>query len=61
MEKEEAEEMLREGMKQIERLNIFIETMRKMTKLEEREPVYQKVELESLGENLEKETEKQLL
>ena len=49
MEKEETEEILLEGMKQIERLNRFIETMRKMTRLEEREPIYQKVELESLG------------
>ena len=55
MEKEETEEILLEGMKQIERLNRFIETMRKMTRLEEREPIYQKVELESLGKNLEKE------
>lgn len=55
MEKEEAEEMLLEGMKQIERLNRFIDTMRKMTRLEERELSYKKVELESFGKNLEKE------
>lgn len=55
MEKEEAEEVLLEGMKQIERLNRFIDTMRKMTRLEERELSYKKVELESLGKNLEKE------
>ena len=55
MGKEETEEILLEGMKQIERLNRFIETMRKMTRLEEREPIYQEIELVRLKENLEKE------
>ena len=55
MEKEEAEEVLLEGMKQIERLNRFIDTMRKMTRLEEREPIYQEIELVRLKESLEKE------
>lgn len=55
MGKEEIEEILLEGMKQIERLNRFIETMRKMTRLEEREPIYQEIELVRLKENLEKE------
>lgn len=55
MEKEETEEILLEGMKQIERLNRFIETMRKMTRLEEREPIYQEIELVRLKESLEKE------
>lgn len=40
MEKEETQEILLEGMKQIERLNRFIDTMRRITKLEEREPIY---------------------
>lgn len=55
MGKEETEEILLEGMKQIERLNRFIETMRKMTRLEEREPIYQEIELVRLKESLEKE------
>lgn len=55
MEKEEAEKVLLEGMKQIERLNRFIDTMRKMTRLEEREPIYQEIELVRLKESLEKE------
>lgn len=55
MEKEETQEILLEGMKQIERLNRFIDTMRRITKLEEREPIYQEIELVRLKENLEKE------
>lgn len=55
MGKEETEEILLEGMRQIERLNRFIETMRKMTRLEEREPIYQEIELVRLKESLEKE------
>lgn len=47
-------EMLREGMGQIQRMNRFIETMRKLSSFEERELVYRETDLETLAESIRK-------
>lgn len=51
---EKITEILRDGMNQIDRLNGFIETMRKMTRLEEREIYYAPVDPAGLREEIEK-------
>lgn len=50
-------EILQEGMQQIERMDVFIETMRKMFRLEERELHYTKVQVSKLKEQIQKEAE----
>lgn len=52
-DKEKIVELLLEGMYQIKRMNHFIETMRKMTKLEERELQYKDVNVIELGKRIE--------
>ncbi len=47
-------EMLREGMGQIERMNRFIETMRKLSSFEERKLLYRETSLETLAESIRK-------
>lgn len=54
LSKEKVMEMLYEGMKQIERLNQFIETMRKMSSLESRELQYHKMDLYDLSDEIQK-------
>lgn len=54
LSKDKMIEMLCEGMKQIERLNQFIEIMRKMSSLESRELRYHKVDLYDLSDEIEK-------
>lgn len=49
-------EMLLEGMKQIERMNQFIETMRKMSSLWDRELQFHMVNLQDLGEQIQRDT-----
>ncbi len=48
-------EMLLEGMKQIERLNGFIETMRRMSSLTERELQLRDIDLQTLGKEIQSE------
>jgi signal transduction histidine kinase len=55
LDKDKIIEMLQEGMSQIERMNSFIETMRKMTSLAERELQFRKIDLRTLGERIQKE------
>lgn len=50
-------EMLQEGMQQIDRMDAFIETMRKMCRLEERELHYANVQVLKLKEQIQKEAE----
>ncbi len=54
-EREKLQEMLEEGMGQIERMDAFIETMRRMTGLEQRELCCAPVEAENFREQIEKE------
>lgn len=56
-DKEKIIEMLQEGMKQIERMNIFIETMRRMTRLEDRELHFAAVDAMALEKEIQKEAE----
>lgn len=53
--KDQLQEMLEEGMRQIERMDSFIENMRKMTGLERRELCCSPVEAESFRKQIEKE------
>lgn len=55
--KEKIVEMLLEGMKQIERLDCFIERMQNMIKLEDRPLQFTKTDIETLGKQIEKEAE----
>ena len=57
IDKEKALEMLSEGMKQIGRMDIFIETMRKMGSLEQREFVFAPITAEELREDIQAELE----
>lgn len=57
IEKADLKDMLQEGMKQIDRMNSFIEAMRKMSGFTERELKYQEQELYSLGEQIQREAE----
>ena len=57
IDKEKALEMLSEGMKQIGRMDIFIETMRKMGGLEQREFVFAPITAEELREDIQAELE----
>ena len=57
IEKDKIVEMLQEGMKQIERMNRFIETMREMTKLEERELRFEDVDVITLQNQIQREVE----
>lgn len=52
IDKEKIIEMLQEGMKQIDRMNNFIETMRKMTSLEEREFKFNSMDLQTMGKRI---------
>ncbi len=55
-DKEKTTEILQEGMTQIDRMNHFIETMRKMTSLEQREIRRKKINLKMLGDKIKEET-----
>lgn len=55
--KEKIVEMLLEGMKQIERLDHFIETMQSMIKLEDRKLQFTRTDTRTLGKQIEKEAE----
>lgn len=57
LDKEKIMEMLRDGMGQIVRMDRFIETMRKMKRLEERELQYTKTGIEELAGLVRKEAE----
>lgn len=48
LDQEKTEEILREGMEQIDRLNRFVETMRKLSGLEDRVAVREQTDLEQL-------------
>ena len=52
LEKESIQEMLKEEMKQMERLNDFLDITRAMSKLEERKPEYKAVSYEALKKKL---------
>lgn len=65
---EQAIEMIAESKKQIERMDFFVETMRKMSSLEQRKLIFDLITAEQIKENiqaefliLEAETEKQIL
>lgn len=49
LEKEKIIEMLLASMQQLKRLDVFIDTMKELSKLEDRELQYQEIELENLG------------
>lgn len=53
-DKESTIKMLKEGMGQIERIHDFIETMRKLSSLEEREIEYREEDLEEIGAGIER-------
>lgn len=57
IDKEKISEMLQEGMRQIERMNSFIETIRKMTKLEERELHFTDTNIATLGTQIQNEVQ----
>lgn len=52
LDKEKIAEMVKEGMNQINRMEAFIESMRKLTSLEERKIQYQKIAVAPFLENL---------
>lgn len=54
LDKEQILEMLSEGMHQIDRINDFIETMRKLSSLEDREIHYQKTDFYDFVEKIRK-------
>jgi len=54
LNKEKTMEMLQDGMKQVERINHFVETMRKLSSLEERKIQYIKTDLSTIKEQIEK-------
>lgn len=54
LDKEKILEMLREGNHQIDRINGFIETMRRLSSLEDREIKYQETDLEEFIEKIRK-------
>lgn len=55
IDREQAVEMLQEGMKQIRRMDVFIESMQKMNSLEHRELKSDQISLQQLEKDIQKE------